>query len=182
MDYLTIDDILDADVAAADAVLAGRVIDSPVGVVEQVFVANVLPYQPGDGELIASDGNLFPVVRKYWPGAADWLADHGYLTQPDTPFLLFRPTRLPMMASPDRARTLLGRPRRPRSTPGLQRMPGSYFLPNSISRYGFSGEAMHLTRVRTMAPNEAMVSKFLCPARNGVTRARDTKPEPDPCC
>jgi nucleoside-diphosphate-sugar epimerase len=107
-DYLTIDDILDAHVAAVDAVLTRRIIDSPDGVIEQIFVANVLPYQPGDSELIAADGNLFPVVKKYWPSAADWLAEHGYLTRTETPFLLFSPTRLPMMASPERARTLLG--------------------------------------------------------------------------
>jgi nucleoside-diphosphate-sugar epimerase len=107
-DYLTIDDILDAHVAAADATVAGRIIDSPDGVIEQIFVANLLPYQPSDSELIAPDGNFFPVVRKYWPGAADWLAAQGYVTQPETSFLLFSPTRLPMMASPERARSLLG--------------------------------------------------------------------------
>jgi len=105
-DYLTVDDILDGHVAAAVAILDGRVLGS-AGVVEQIFLANTLPYQPPDAVLIEPDGNFFAVVEKYWPDAASWLADQGYRAQPQTPFLLFSPTRLPMIASPERASALL---------------------------------------------------------------------------
>jgi len=106
-DYLTVDDILDGHVAAAIAIVEGRVLDSSAGVVEQIFLANTLPYQPSDASLVESDGNFFPVVERYWPNAGTWLADHGYRVRPETPFLLFNPTVLPMMASPERAKSLL---------------------------------------------------------------------------
>ncbi|NOY82924.1 MAG: NAD(P)-dependent oxidoreductase [Kiritimatiellaeota bacterium] len=78
--FALVEDIAGAHVAALEVLLGARAPEPDHGPAdfEAVNVTNSLPYTPEDAAMIGPDGDMRPLVRKYWPAAADWLEARGY--------------------------------------------------------------------------------------------------------
>jgi nucleoside-diphosphate-sugar epimerase len=76
--YAFVEDIASAHLAAVK-VQAGLVeAGGPLGAFEAFSITNALPYQASDASLIGPGGDLLPLVRRYWPEAAEWVSANGY--------------------------------------------------------------------------------------------------------
>ncbi|MBI3919788.1 MAG: NAD(P)-dependent oxidoreductase [Armatimonadetes bacterium] len=76
--FALVSDIASAH-AAATRVFAGlHQPDRDLRPFEPVFITNKLPYTREDASLREADGNMRPLVGKYWPKAYDWLVERGY--------------------------------------------------------------------------------------------------------
>jgi len=78
--FALVEDIAGAHVAALEVFLGTRTPErehAPTDF-EAVNVTNSLPYTPEDAAMVGSDGDMRPLVHKYWPVAADWLEARGY--------------------------------------------------------------------------------------------------------
>jgi len=75
--FLTVGDVVSAHVAAVRLFCADALPDDVVSF-EAIHVTNRLPYTAQDMKLRGSDGNIAPLVKKYWPQAYEWLVERGY--------------------------------------------------------------------------------------------------------
>jgi nucleoside-diphosphate-sugar epimerase len=75
--YAVVADIVTAHVAAVEVTCGLREPGRPLEPFEAFNTTNALPYAAEDAALIGPDGDLLPLVRKYWPEAAEWVAAGG---------------------------------------------------------------------------------------------------------
>lgn len=75
--FALVDDMVSAHVAAVDVLSGRRSAPEPLGMFEAFYCVLPLPYTAAD--VAASGGAVdLDLVRKYWPHAAQWLADQGF--------------------------------------------------------------------------------------------------------
>lgn len=77
--YAVVDDIVAAHVAAVRVLAGVSEPGGPLALFEAVNTTNALPYQPEDSPLVGPGGDPLPLARKYWPHAAHWAEQHGYV-------------------------------------------------------------------------------------------------------
>lgn len=76
--FAVVDDISSAHMAAIETMLGLKTGNKELEPFEAIFATNYLPYTREDIGLIEADGNILPLVRKYWSESYEWLIENGY--------------------------------------------------------------------------------------------------------
>jgi nucleoside-diphosphate-sugar epimerase len=76
--FAGVEDMVSAHLAAVEVLAGRRKTPRPLDAFEPFFTTNALPYTAEDLSGLGPEGDIRPLVQKYWPEAYDWLVERGY--------------------------------------------------------------------------------------------------------
>lgn len=76
--FAVVEDMASVHLAAVEVLAGRRDVPRALSGFEAFFTTNALPYTQEDLAGPGGDGDIRPLVRKYWPEAYDWLVERGY--------------------------------------------------------------------------------------------------------